>query len=70
VKFLRRTVRYNLFGLQPPPPLKEKSEENLEELKVEPFDEKLTRYESNWLRHVTGMNSSRMSKVMLKCGPN
>jgi len=28
------------------------NEEVLEELKVEPVEEKLRRYKSNWLRHV------------------
>jgi hypothetical protein len=30
-----------------------RNEEILEELKIEPFDEKRRRYKSNWLRHVT-----------------
>jgi hypothetical protein len=38
----------------------------LGELKVEPVDEKLSRYESNWLRHVTRINSNRIPKIMLK----
>jgi hypothetical protein len=37
----------------------------LEELKVEAAEEKLRRYKSNWLRHVTRMNSNRMPKIML-----
>jgi hypothetical protein len=44
---------------------KKRNGENLKELKVESFDEKLTRYESNWLRHVTRTNSNRMSKILL-----
>jgi len=39
-------------------------------LKVEPADEKLRKQKSNWLRHVTRMNSNRMPKVMLNCRPN
>jgi hypothetical protein len=42
-----------------------RDEELLEELKVEPVDKKLRRYKSNWLRHVTSMNSNRMPKIML-----
>jgi len=42
----------------------------LEELKVEPADEKLRRYKYNWLRHVTGMNSSKMANIVLNCRPN
>jgi hypothetical protein len=41
----------------------------LEELKVEPVDEKLRRYKSNWL-HVTRMNSDMMPKIMLNYIPN
>jgi hypothetical protein len=41
----------------------------LEEVKVEPADKKLRRYKSNWLRHVTRMNS-RIPKIMLNYGPN
>jgi len=37
----------------------------LVELKVEPVDEELRRYKSNWLRHVTRMNNIRMTKIML-----
>jgi len=42
----------------------------LENLKVEPFDEKLRRYKSNWLRHVIRMSSSRIAKIVLNCRPN
>jgi hypothetical protein len=41
----------------------------LEDLKVEPVDEKLRRYKSNLLRHVTRMNNNRMPKVMLNYRP-
>jgi hypothetical protein len=42
----------------------------LEELKAEPADEKLRRYKSNCLRHVTRMNSGRMAKIVLNCRAN
>ena len=42
----------------------------LEELKAEPADDKLRRYKSNLQQHVRRMNSSRMAKIMLNCGPN
>jgi hypothetical protein len=40
-------------------------EEILELLKVVPFDEKIRRYKSDWLRHIKIMNSNRMSNIML-----
>jgi hypothetical protein len=43
--------------------------EILEELKVEPADEKLRRCKSNWLLHVTRMNSNRKSRIMLNYSP-
>jgi hypothetical protein len=48
------------------------NEELLEELKLEPVDEELRRYKSNWLRHVTRMNKKRnyMAKIMLNYRPN
>jgi len=47
-----------------------RNEEIFKELRVKPGDEKLRRCKSNWLRHVTGMNSSRMAKIMLNCRQN
>jgi len=47
-----------------------RNEEILEELKVEPVKENLRRYKSNWPRHVTRLNSNRMTKIMLNCRPN
>jgi len=38
-----------------------RNEEILEELKVEPVDEKLRRYKANWLRHVTKMNNKMLN---------
>jgi hypothetical protein len=55
IKFFRRTAGYTLFDHK-------RNEEILEELKVKPVDEKLRRYKSNWLQHVTRMNNNRMSK--------
>jgi hypothetical protein len=40
-------------------------EEILDELKVEADADKLRRYETYWLRHVTGGNSSRMAGTVL-----
>jgi hypothetical protein len=39
-------------------------------LKAKAVEEKLRRYKSNWLRHVTRMYSNRMTKIMLICRPN
>jgi hypothetical protein len=44
MKFFRRTAGTQFLVIK----------EILEELKVEPVDEKLRRYKSNLLRHVTG----------------
>jgi hypothetical protein len=52
------------------PLVKKRKEEILEELNVEPLNEKLRRYKSKLLRHVTRMNSSRMAKIMLNCRQN
>jgi len=42
-----------------------RNDEIREELKLEPADEKLRRFKSSWLRHVTRMNNDRMPKIML-----
>jgi len=39
-----------------------RNEENMEELKVGPVDDKIRRYESNWLRNVTRMKNRRLPK--------
>jgi predicted Zn-dependent protease with MMP-like domain len=46
-----------------------KNKEILEDLQVEPVDEKLTGYKSNWLRHVRRMNTNRMPKIVLNYRP-
>jgi hypothetical protein len=43
----------------------ERNEEIFEGLKVEPVEEKLSRYKSNWLRHATTINNKLCQKVML-----
>jgi hypothetical protein len=47
-----------------------RNEEILEGLKIEPVDEKLRRYKSNWPRHVKRMNNNKMTKIMLNYRPN
>jgi hypothetical protein len=42
----------------------------LEEMRVEQFEEKIRRWKSNRLRHVTRMNKNRMLKIMLNYRPN
>jgi hypothetical protein len=53
---LRRTSGHTLFD--------KRNEEILEELKVEPVEEKQRRCKSNWLQHVIRMHN-RMPKVRL-----
>jgi hypothetical protein len=45
------------------------NEELLEELKEEPVDQRLRKYKSNWLSHVTRINN-KMPKIMLNYIPN
>ena len=66
---------WSALGRSAPPPQKKdtpykRNDEILEESKVEPVDKKLRRYKSNWLRHVTRINSSTMTKVLLNYRPN
>jgi hypothetical protein len=63
MKILRRTAGYTLFDHK-------SKEEMLEDLKMEPVDEKLRRYKSNLLRHVTRMDGNRMPKIMLNYRAN
>jgi hypothetical protein len=56
IKFFRR-AEYTLFDHK-------RSAEILEELKVEPVDEKLIIYKSNSLQQLTRMNNNRMPKIM------
>jgi hypothetical protein len=55
MKFFGRTAGYTRFDHK-------SNEEILEELKVEPVDEKQRRYKSNWLQYVTRINNNRMPK--------
>ena len=60
------TARYTIFDHI-------RNEEILEELKVEPVDERLRRYKPNWLRHATRMNKKRKTgcpKIMMNYRPN
>jgi hypothetical protein len=57
-----RTVGHTLFD-------RKRNEEILEEIKSEPVYRKLRRFKSNLLRHVTGMDSSRMAEIVLNCRP-
>ena len=65
-------LRWNLFRRTVGTPFfdHKRNEYILEEMKVEPVDQELRRYKSNLLRHVTGMNSSRMAKTMLNYRTN
>jgi len=55
MKLFRRRSGYILYDHR-------RNEEILEELKLEPVDEKLRRYKSNWPRQVKRMNNNRMTK--------
>ena len=59
MKFFRRKCRLHSFDY-------ERNEEILEGVRVEPNEEKLRRYKSNWLRHATTMN---IPKIMLNYKP-
>jgi hypothetical protein len=63
MKIFRRTASYALFDHKG-------YEEILEELKVEPVDEKIIRYKSNWLQRIRRMNINRMPKIMLNYRSN
>ena len=52
MKCFRRTVGDTLFD-------NKRNAEILENLQVEPADEKLRKYKSNWLRHVKRMNKQQ-----------
>ena len=62
-KIFRRTARYTHCDHK-------RNEEILEEMKVEPVDEKLRSYKSNWLRHLTGTNNNTMPEIILNYRPN
>jgi hypothetical protein len=42
----------------------------LEDIKVEPVDEKLRKYKSNWLRNVARLKNMRVPKIMMNYRPN
>jgi hypothetical protein len=62
MKIFRRTDEYALFYYT-------RNKEILEELQVQPIDERLRTY-SHWLRHVTRMNNQKMPEIMLNFVPN
>ena len=62
-EIFRRTAGYTLFDHK-------RREEFFKALQVEPFDEDLRKYKSNWLRRVTIMNSNRVPKIMPNYGPD
>jgi hypothetical protein len=57
MEYTERTAVYTLS-------YHKRNEEILEQLKIEPVNEKLRRYKSKWLRQVTSMNN-RMPKITL-----
>jgi hypothetical protein len=63
IKINSRTAGYNFFDPK-------RNEEIWGELKLEPVDEKLRRYKSNWLLHITTLNNYRMPNVTLNYRPH
>jgi hypothetical protein len=63
MEIFRGAAGYTLFDHK-------RNEEIWEEMKVEPVGEKLSRYKSNWLRHVTRMNSNRVPEIVLNFWQN
>ena len=61
--------QYEIFQKNGSVPLSDHkgNQEIVEDLKLEPFNEKVGRCKSNWLRNVTRMNNNRMPKIMLNC---
>jgi hypothetical protein len=55
MKFFRRTAGYTIFE-------RKRNKEILEELTVEADEEKVRRYKSKRLRHVTRMNNKKIQK--------
>ena len=63
MKFFGSTAGYNVLGHK-------RINTFWKLLKIKPFDEKLRRYISNWLRRVKRMKNNRMPKIMLIYRPN
>jgi hypothetical protein len=61
MKFFRRTAGTQFV-------YHKSNEELLEELKEEPDDQRLSRYKTNWLYHVTRIKN-KMPKIMLDYRP-
>ena len=55
MKIFRRRADYTLFD-------NKMNKEILEEIKVEPADQKRRRRKSDWLRHVTRINRNRITQ--------
>jgi hypothetical protein len=63
IKVFRKTAGHTLF-------YHKSKQKIMEELKVEPADEKLRRFKSSWLRNVTRMNNDGMPQIMLNYRSN
>jgi len=63
MKFFRRIAKNTFYD--------QKRNENIfEEVRVEPVNEKLRTYKSNWLRQATRIKNNRMPKIMWNFRPN
>jgi hypothetical protein len=62
MKFVQKNSRCTVLD-------QKRNEEILEDLKAEAVDEKLRRYNSDWLRRVARMYSCGTARIMLNCRP-
>jgi len=60
MKFMRRITGYSLLDHK-------KNEDILEELKVDPIENKLAQYKQKWLNHVSRMKNIRYPSQILDC---
>ncbi|KAJ4446625.1 hypothetical protein ANN_13322 [Periplaneta americana] len=64
-------------GNEPPGSLKaryslldhKRNEDTLQELNMQPLEEKITEYRNRWLEHISRMEAGRTSQEMLKYHP-
>lgn len=62
MKYLRRTAGYTLLDHK-------RNEDILQELNMQPLEEKITEYRNRWLEHISRMEAGRTPQEMLKYHP-